>query len=1222
MEQITLIKRNGTKINLFNKDPFRTVKTATQSKSLMSVDTVTLNILSREILTFDKGDRIQVNGEDYYIRTKVNRELVSDGYYKYDAVFYGVLYDLMKTPYRDMDANGNSNSSTFDLVYTLKEYIHVLINNVKHDYPGLWTFNETGCPDKDPIAFQFSCNNCLEVLQQVCQKFKVDFRITQLNGVRTIQIGQFGTRVTPPDGSSYFEWGRGKGLYSLKENKVDDKSIKTRLWVEGGTSNLPTGYRNYAMRLQLPLLRKNTYAHTLSDGTKIAAGSEYIGITSENARYIEDTELSNTLGVDADSVLYDEIVPTRTGTVTAIVEDDVYSFYDTSMDFDINDSLVDNVSAKVTFTTGKLAGQTLEITEYDAKAKKFTIIPYQDNRGLLVPTKDSTAFRIEKGNSYKLTDIIMPPAIIAKAEEDLWYAGYDDLRYLKQARVQYSLELNRMRLIETMPSDSDTVLFKPGDYVPVKDTRFGVEKNIRIQKVERNLLLRHDYQITISDTATIDIFTQAVIDTQNHETIIINNGLKDLTKAKRSWRTTEELRNMVFDTDGYFDTDNFRANTIDTNMLTVGSKSQQFVLSGVVIQPNYGGNANRFVVSAGNLSHLTINEDSVRTWRMSATDTTLTNASGYYLYARCPKGSDSGMWLITQTQYKADPGGEFYYFLVGIIGSKYEDDNFRDFVTTYGFTRINGNTITTGKIQSANSECYFDLDNNIIYGNITIRSGSGYNNLSDKPDLSVYAEVSELNVTKESISAISQRVDNVEGTISSAGWITKADGNTWWAKKSMEDGNEIIAYINQTATTTTINSARINLVGAVTFSMFGTSLQNLINGKADSSSLGTLAGKNSVVWNDLASALQSTINSKLVASDLGDLAFSDTVSYSDLAQALKNTIDAKANSNSLGSLAFLSSVSSSELAQALKNTINGKADSSSLGTMAGKSSVSWSDLATALQNIINDKIEASYLDNDVIEFARLGSTIVEGGYIKTGLLNVIKIAAVEGTIAGLNISDNSITSVSGAYDGGSSASKLSNTQFHLYAKGNAKAYLGYSGSNVRAELGLNTYNGSNSKKIMCDLRDAEASAYTYTKIGLYIDIYDTYNAQELEYNTSVTTNVGATAIYIDRGHVTGLKRHLRHISGNNNCTLTKDDSIVHLHNTSSITVTLPSGCEDGQEIWILPYNTTVKVKPNSGGYIHKGSDNSETEVSCSGSQYHIFIYCAYNGRWIFGYLSK
>lgn len=739
MEQITLIKRNGTQVKLFSKEPFRTVKTATQSKSLMGVDTVTLSILSREILSFDKGDRIVIKGENYYIRTKVNRELTSDGYFKYDAVFYGVLYDLMKTPYRDMDASGKSTTSTFDLVYTLREYIRVLIYNTNHDYPGWWVFNEAGCPDKDPIALQFSCNNCLEVLQQVCQKFNVDFRITQNNNVRTIQIGHFGSNITPPDGSSYFEWGRGKGLYSLKENKVDDKSIKTRLWVEGGTSNLPTGYRDYAMRLQLPMRRVNKNSHTLSDGTVISAGSEYIGISSENERYIEDSTLSSTIGVDADSKLYDDIVPTKTGTVTAVdngdeeteTPPDINTFFDSYLDFDINDHLVNNVSAKITFISGKLAGQTLEIGKYVHDDRKITIIPFQDSRGLTIPTEgNNTAFRIAVGDRYKLTDVIMPQSVIDDAEENLWYAGYDDLLKLKQTKVQYSMELNRMRLLELMPTDSDTVLFKPGDYLPIKDTRFNVQKYIRIQKVERNLLLRHDYKLTISDTASIDVITQAVVDTNNHEVIIVNNGLRDLSKMKRGWRTTEELRNMVFDTDGYFDTDNFRANSIDTNMLTVGSKSQQFVLVGVVIQPNYGGNKDRIVITAGTLVHLTISDTEFRSWEMSAADVTMENATGYYLYARCKKKPEEheepeegeepepdvwkGTWLVTQQQFRADPEGDYYYFQVGIIGSAYAATGshtaFRDFVTTYGFTRINGNTITTGKIVTSDGYNYLDLD--------------------------------------------------------------------------------------------------------------------------------------------------------------------------------------------------------------------------------------------------------------------------------------------------------------------------------------------------------------------------------------------------------------------------------------------------------------------------------------------------------------------------------
>ena len=84
-----------------------------------------------------------------------------------------------------------------------------------------------------------------------------------------------------------------------------------------------------------------------------------------------------------------------------------------------------------------------------------------------------------------------------------------------------------------------------------------------------------------------------------HETIIENNRLRDLTKARRGWRTTEELRTMVYDTDGYFDPENIKPNSIDTNMLTVGSKSQQFVLIDVILQANVNGISIRFDASAG-----------------------------------------------------------------------------------------------------------------------------------------------------------------------------------------------------------------------------------------------------------------------------------------------------------------------------------------------------------------------------------------------------------------------------------------------------------------------------------------------------------------------------------------------------------------------------------------------------------------------------------------------
>ena len=727
MGTLEIIRRNGEKVRLFSKEPFCTLKSAAQNSSLMGDDNVQLSIVSSELLNLGKGDKIIVEGEEYTIRTKVNREMLSDNHYVHDATFYGVMYELMKSLYRNTDANGKSSKSTFDLTYNIRDFVKVLIYNVSRDYPGLWAFDEANCPDTEPRTISFARNNCLQVLQMLCsdREFDLEFLITQKDGVRTIHIGKFGAKVVPPGGNAFFEWGKGNGLYKLKEQKVDDKTIITRLWVEGGTTNIRSDYRDYSERLQLPFpVRLNKKEHKLWDGTIVPPQSEYIGISDDNKRYLEDGDLRDALGSDEDAVTYDNIFPKRTGTVTALVADDINSFIDDTMDFDLNEKddkgtkyLINEVSAKINFISGKLAGQQFELAKkggYDHATKRFTLIPFTDNRGLTIPTTESEAYRITEGDTYKITDIHLPKSYEDDAEEDLWYAGYNEFKPRTQARAQYQLTFERSYFLNALPSDSETTVFHVGNYVPVKDERFGIEKNIRIQKVTKNLLVEHDYTLTLSDITAISPITQTVVDVGRHETIIENNRLRDLTKARRGWRTTEELRTMVYDTDGYFDPENIKPNSIDTNMLTVGSKSQQFVLIDVILQANVNGISNRFDASAGVLAHLTIDDEIIKHWNMAAGSFTLSSPKGYYVFAKCSKKSTDGIWYVTQEQLKVEPTEDpnNYYFQVGILGSVHSDDDFRDFTTTYGFTRINGNTITTGKIITSDKECYLDLDGN------------------------------------------------------------------------------------------------------------------------------------------------------------------------------------------------------------------------------------------------------------------------------------------------------------------------------------------------------------------------------------------------------------------------------------------------------------------------------------------------------------------------------
>ena len=223
-----------------------------------------------------------------------------------------------------------------------------------------------------------------------------------------------------------------------------------------------------------------------------------------------------------------------------------------------------------------------------------------------------------------------------------------------------------------------------------------------------------------------------------------------------------------------------------------------------------------------------------------------------YLYAKCSKSNQNGNFLLSETPHGMDEGS-YYYFLVGLLGSQF--DGARSFVTVYGFTEVLPGRVTVDRIVSTDGNCYFNLGIGEIGGNLRVKSGSsGLKNFNEWKDFN-YEITTELTVLGDRISAQVKRVDYINNTIETAGWITKADGNTWWASKTLENGNTIISYINQSYGSTTIHSNRINLEGAVSFSSLNSSLQSAINGKADLSDLGELAYKDAVEAAQLGSTI-------------------------------------------------------------------------------------------------------------------------------------------------------------------------------------------------------------------------------------------------------------------------------------------------------------------------------------------------------------------------------
>ena len=230
----------------------------------------------------------------------------------------------------------------------------------------------------------------------------------------------------------------------------------------------------------------------------------------------------------------------------------------------------------------------------------------------------------------------------------------------------------------------------------------------------------------------------------------------------------------------------------------------------------------------------------------------------------------------------------------------------------------------------------------------------------DTETAAIRREVSSaLTVQDGKISGISTDVNNIQNTIDTAGGINTTQGNALFAAKSLENGDNIISYINQTATTTTIKAERIDLVGAVTFNMFNTDVKNTIN-NASSNASSALSKANEAL-SDASSAWSKASSAESTASTADSNA---SKAIQDAATAISNAAKAVTTAGS---------------AQEAVNSLP-----------------AWSKEASIIQ-------------------ALTSATVIVNGYIKTSMIDVdnlyaTSLEAVRGTIGGFTIGSNKLSS--------------------------------------------------------------------------------------------------------------------------------------------------------------------------------------------------------------------
>jgi hypothetical protein len=639
--------------------------TGKQTKKIMNVNILDMAFVSPVEVDIRAEDTIEFEGETYTIIDQPNLNKVSSVRFEYSFQGKGSAYELGRADMFGLDGDNNLTEADFPVMGNADVIVDLIVQNANRAFSG-WS---KGTVDVTIAQnFTYSGENCLSALSGLASAYDIEWWVDG----KTIHMTKKG-EVQPVT----FKYGQGNGLYNIKRTTSTDKPIVTRLYAYGSSDNIPGDYRSYSKRLKIPA--PNLY------------------IESNVAKY----------GIRELVMFFDDIKPEYKGAITSVVDN--FNFIDTAIDFNVETQQLPNSKPQVTFLTGQLAGYTFEVGDWDNDTKQVRILKSESEKSIDLP---SDLLHPQVGDTYSFLNINMPPVYITDAENRLLVKATDYLTKNNESQVVYGVTPSSIYFKQ------NATVINLGDYYHVKDTSFGLDSNIRVTGYTRDVQQLFIYTFDLQEIISIPQVVSNAHIYKGIKSAVSVNKLSDINRTRMNWKTTQQLRSMIYDPDGdYFDPQNIKPASIETLMLSVGAKAQQFILAGVLLQANYEGDQGQFAYSNGQLTQFTL-FDTPHSWNFTGGLLTgLTDSQAYYIYAKCSKvDEDDATIILSNAPLATEAIAGYYVFWIGALHSVI--DGVRGISLTYGQTTINGRFVTTGRVQSADGDTFFDLDEGIIGGKI------------------------------------------------------------------------------------------------------------------------------------------------------------------------------------------------------------------------------------------------------------------------------------------------------------------------------------------------------------------------------------------------------------------------------------------------------------------------------------------------------------------------
>ena len=437
------------------------------------------------------GDWIEVDGKKYYSLTNFasfNARIAKGG--TYNVRFYSPEQWLYKA---NMYATNEIYSGG---VYSWERVDNTIVTVGNLESFGRWLCWNTNAQQNTRMfklgnvptgmneqyeVLDFNPANCLSALYSICKTYKVRYEVvpnTDASPDSQYIINFYDTDEVFP---VTFKYEEENGLYKLELTGCDEE-VYTQFEIAGSTENIPSFYRDTRLRL-----------------------SESISALS----ILDYPDLYDKWGRSIKILTYENIKPTRTGTVTDIVVDDIYSFIDSSL----IGATWSPVGGTIQVVEGPLMGFSFECDYFNSTNGRVHIKPMTESNGMELPSADLSYYRFTAGATptrYNVVGIALPDEYIEDAEARLLAAAMNDTSYYSDIRASYSLAISGTLLEEGEYEINAGVL------VPIQHLGIGLDRSVRVQSITYDLSKPKYYdieEIQLSDfrqEGLMDMVTEGV----------------------------------------------------------------------------------------------------------------------------------------------------------------------------------------------------------------------------------------------------------------------------------------------------------------------------------------------------------------------------------------------------------------------------------------------------------------------------------------------------------------------------------------------------------------------------------------------------------------------------------------------------------------------------------------------------------------------------------------